>query len=159
MHIFFKTNKVIILKSLDTFVQNGKIFTQSGVDVMITIFCDFRQFSAKKLAFFSKPNVMIKFLHYLALFWVKNANYFAKIFGENIFKNHNIGPWSHWIDVSPAKPFSLQKAFIVASSLNTVSVGDVSASLLLPIWKKNASHHQGCQIFLDTVYHKTWEKI
>jgi hypothetical protein len=30
-----------------------------GVDVMITIFCDFRQFWAKKLAFFSKTNVMI----------------------------------------------------------------------------------------------------
>jgi hypothetical protein len=38
-----------------------------GVDVMITIFCDFRQFSAKKLAFFSKTNVMIKILHNLAL--------------------------------------------------------------------------------------------
>jgi hypothetical protein len=30
-----------------------------GDDVVITIFGDFRQFSAKKLAFFSKPNVMI----------------------------------------------------------------------------------------------------
>jgi hypothetical protein len=30
-----------------------------GVDVMITIFCDFYPFSAKKLAFFSKTNVMI----------------------------------------------------------------------------------------------------
>jgi hypothetical protein len=39
-----------------------------GVDVMITIFGDFRQFSAKKLAFFSKTNVMIKILHNLALF-------------------------------------------------------------------------------------------
>jgi hypothetical protein len=39
-----------------------------GVDVMITIFCDFCQFSAKKLAFFSKTNVMIQFLHNLALF-------------------------------------------------------------------------------------------
>jgi hypothetical protein len=27
-----------------------------GVDVMITIFCDFRQFSAKKSAFFSKTD-------------------------------------------------------------------------------------------------------
>jgi hypothetical protein len=35
---------------------------------------------------------MIKILHYLALFRVKNANSFAKFFGENIFKNHNIGP-------------------------------------------------------------------
>jgi hypothetical protein len=38
-----------------------------GVDVMNTIFCDFRQFSAKKLAFFSKTNVMIKILHNSAL--------------------------------------------------------------------------------------------
>jgi hypothetical protein len=35
----------------------------AGVDVMMTIFCDFRQFSAKKLAFLSKTNVMIKILH------------------------------------------------------------------------------------------------
>jgi hypothetical protein len=40
----------------------------SGVDVMITIFCDFCQFSAKKLAFFSNTNDMIKFLLNLALF-------------------------------------------------------------------------------------------
>jgi hypothetical protein len=53
---------------------------------MITIFCDFRQFSAKKLAFFPKTNVMIKILHNLALFWVKNANFFAEFFGENISK-------------------------------------------------------------------------
>jgi hypothetical protein len=55
-----------------------------GTDVIITIFCDFRPFSAKKLAFFSKANVMIKTLHNLALFRVKNANFFAEFFGENI---------------------------------------------------------------------------
>jgi hypothetical protein len=53
---------------------------------MITFFGDFRRFSAKKLAFYSKTNVMIKILHNLALFGVKNANFFAEIFGENIFK-------------------------------------------------------------------------
>jgi hypothetical protein len=31
-----------------------------GVDVMITIFCNFGQFSAKTLAFFSNTYVMIK---------------------------------------------------------------------------------------------------
>jgi hypothetical protein len=51
---------------------------------MITIFCDFRQFSAKKMAFFSKTNAMIKILHKLALFRVKNANFFAEIFVKNI---------------------------------------------------------------------------
>jgi hypothetical protein len=49
---------------------------------MITIFCDFCQFLANKLAFFSKTNVMIKILHCLALFRVKNAIFF----GENILK-------------------------------------------------------------------------
>jgi hypothetical protein len=53
---------------------------------MITIFCDFPQFSAKKLAFFSKTNVMIKILHNLALFGVKNAIFFAEFFGKNIWK-------------------------------------------------------------------------
>jgi hypothetical protein len=35
---------------------------------------------------FSKANVMIKFLHNLALFAVQNDHFFAKFFGENIFK-------------------------------------------------------------------------
>jgi hypothetical protein len=61
-----------------------------GVDVMITIFCNFRQFSATKLAFFSKTNVMIKFLQKLAVVWAKNTNIFAKILAK-IFLNHNIG--------------------------------------------------------------------
>jgi hypothetical protein len=65
---------------------NWRKFAQSGVDVMITIFCDFCQFSAKKLAFFPKTNVMIKYLHYLALFRVKNAKIFAIFFCQNIFK-------------------------------------------------------------------------
>jgi hypothetical protein len=38
------------------------------------------------MAFFSKPSVMIKILDNLALFWVKNANFFAEFFGKNIFK-------------------------------------------------------------------------
>jgi hypothetical protein len=40
---------------------NGQKFAQSGADVMITIFCDFPQFSAKKLTFFLNTNVMIIF--------------------------------------------------------------------------------------------------
>jgi hypothetical protein len=38
------------------------------------------------MAFFSKTNVVIKFLHNLVLFRVKNANFFPENFGENIFK-------------------------------------------------------------------------
>jgi hypothetical protein len=54
---------------------------------MIIIFGDFCQFSAKKLAFFSQN------LCYDQIFFTKtssslskNANIFAKFFGENIFK-------------------------------------------------------------------------
>jgi hypothetical protein len=61
--------------------------TWTGVDVMITIFCDFSQFSAKKLAFFLNTNAMINFFQNLVLFWVKNADFFAKFFGENILKS------------------------------------------------------------------------
>jgi hypothetical protein len=58
-----------------------------GVDVMITIFCDFLTIFGEKIVFFfSKTNVMIKILHNLVLFWVKNPNFFAEKFGENIFK-------------------------------------------------------------------------
>jgi hypothetical protein len=46
---------------------------QTGVDVMITIFCDFSQFSAEKMAFFSKTNVMMKFLQKIAVVSAKNA--------------------------------------------------------------------------------------
>jgi hypothetical protein len=42
--------------------------TLPEVDVMITIFCDFCQFSAKKLAFFLYANVMINFFQNLALY-------------------------------------------------------------------------------------------
>jgi hypothetical protein len=52
---------------------------------MIAIFGDFRLFSAKKFAFLSKTNVVIKFLLKLAVHSLsKNANFltnfFAKIF-------------------------------------------------------------------------------
>jgi hypothetical protein len=75
-----------------------------GVDVMITIFCDFSQFSAKKLAFFSKTNVMIIFFQNLASFRVKNANFFANFLAKIFKKNHNIGPRSpcsgSWLSVT-----------------------------------------------------------
>jgi hypothetical protein len=59
---------------------------------MITIFCDFSQFSAKKLAFFTNTNVMINFLHNLALFWAKKCWFYRKIFRWKYLKNLNIGP-------------------------------------------------------------------
>jgi hypothetical protein len=62
--------------------------SKSGVDVTIAIFCDF---SAKKLAFFSKTNAIIKFCIIYVL--RQNAN-FSQYISRKCFKNHNIDPWS-----------------------------------------------------------------
>jgi hypothetical protein len=43
-------------------------------------------FREKIGVFLKKNNVLIKTLHNLALFRVKNANFFAEFFGKNIFK-------------------------------------------------------------------------
>jgi hypothetical protein len=53
---------------------------------MITIFCDFCQFSAQKLPFSQKPMLWSQFLRKLKVVWAKNAKIFAKFFGENILK-------------------------------------------------------------------------
>jgi hypothetical protein len=52
------------------FLKNSEVVELDlpGVDVMITIFCDFCQFSAKKMAFFLNTNVMINFFQNLALY-------------------------------------------------------------------------------------------
>jgi hypothetical protein len=72
-----------LLQELATEVEVN-IGNKPGVDVMITIFCDFPQLSAKKMVFFLNTNVVMNFFQNLALFLVKNANFFAKFFGENI---------------------------------------------------------------------------
>jgi hypothetical protein len=53
---------------------------------MITIFVRFFSNFRRKIGVFFKYHVMIKFVQNLALFCVKNANFFAKFFGENILK-------------------------------------------------------------------------
>jgi hypothetical protein len=55
-------------------------------------FLRFLTIFGEKLAFFSKTNVMIKILHNLALFFVKHANFFRRIFWRKYLNNHNIGP-------------------------------------------------------------------
>jgi hypothetical protein len=58
-----------------------------GDDVMITIFCDFGQFSAKKLAFFTKTNVVIKILHNLALCFESKTPIFCRFFWRKLKKS------------------------------------------------------------------------
>jgi hypothetical protein len=60
-----KPNEVVnttLFRHFDCSLLGGeeKVSIKTGVDVMITIFCDFFQFSAKKLAFFLNANVTIK---------------------------------------------------------------------------------------------------
>jgi hypothetical protein len=55
---------LIWMSALDIGVEDSG----AGDDVMITIFCDFRRISEKQLPFFSKTNVMVKFLPNTALF-------------------------------------------------------------------------------------------
>jgi hypothetical protein len=60
--------------------------------------------------FYFKPMLhMIQFLHNLALFWVKNANFAQFFFGENIFKIITFIPlvqkqclWSPFLGLTPA---------------------------------------------------------
>jgi hypothetical protein len=60
---------------------------------MITIFSNFCQFSAKKLVFFSKTNVVIQFLHNLFSYVLsQKRQFFNQIFRRKHLKNHNIGP-------------------------------------------------------------------
>jgi hypothetical protein len=44
------------------------------------------------MAFFSKTNIMITIFAKTSSSLSKKRHFFAKFFGENIFKNHNIGP-------------------------------------------------------------------
>jgi hypothetical protein len=53
---------------------------QPGADVMIT------KFSAKKLAFFPKTKIMIKFWQKLADTWAKNANFIANFLATIFLK-------------------------------------------------------------------------
>jgi hypothetical protein len=63
-------------KSVGENVKISFVGLDPGVDVMITIFCDFCQFSAKKLAFFSKNNVMITIFAKTSSSWSKKRQLF-----------------------------------------------------------------------------------
>jgi hypothetical protein len=72
-----------VLKNRDNFFSGG----QGSMFHMITIFCDFSQYSAKKLAFFLNTNVMIKcFSKFSFVSCQKRQFFFAEIFGEKILK-------------------------------------------------------------------------
>jgi hypothetical protein len=64
----------------------GDFFVNSPVvDVKITFFCDFSQFSAKKLAFFLNTNVTIIFSKKICFVLSKKRQLFSLIFLAKIF--------------------------------------------------------------------------
>jgi hypothetical protein len=65
-----------------------------GVDVMITIFCDFLTIFGKKLAFFSKNQCYDQNFAYFSFVLSQKHQFFCRIFRRKYFKNHNIGPWN-----------------------------------------------------------------
>jgi hypothetical protein len=60
-------------------------FAQSGVDVMIPIFCDFSQFSAKNMAFLLNTNVMINFFSEFSFVLSQKRQFFLQNVSEKIF--------------------------------------------------------------------------
>jgi hypothetical protein len=75
------------LKLSVIFPSKCQNFAPSGVDVMITIFCDFRQFSAKKIGVFLKNQCYDQLFFKIWLcFETKTPIFFAEFFGKNILK-------------------------------------------------------------------------
>jgi hypothetical protein len=71
---------------------------------------------------------MINLNRNLALCRVKHANFFADFFGENISKNHNIGPWV--LEIAESRLWSSQTIlfFIHLSSVRPRPSGEASAA-------------------------------
>jgi hypothetical protein len=87
----FKSNSVYkITDMLHTYVWHKKNSVKVNVRLETWgrcydhIFLRFSKIFNERICVFSKASVMIKILHNLALFRVKNANFFAEFFGENI---------------------------------------------------------------------------
>jgi hypothetical protein len=64
----------------------------SGVDVIITIFCDFCQFSAKKIGVFPKYHCYDPIFKKITFVVSQKRQFFSQNFSAKISKNRNIGP-------------------------------------------------------------------
>jgi hypothetical protein len=93
--ILIQITAMYVLRQICMYIKVSWVnFTDERQGPMLwsQFFAIFDNFRRKNWRFFSKTNVMIQFLHNLALFWVKNDNFFAKFFRRKYLKNHNIGP-------------------------------------------------------------------
>jgi hypothetical protein len=91
---FFGENILKIITSTPERFQNRlhyKSYTQNKIGVDVTIVFDFRKYSAKKMKFFLKNNVIIKILQKLGCINLNKKTTFFAIFCGNI-KNHKSCP-------------------------------------------------------------------
>jgi hypothetical protein len=78
--LFIEIGSWVTLCGLISRLRRYNFSRSTGADVMITIFCDFCQFSEKKLAFFSKANDMIKFLKKTSCSFEQKWLFFGQFF-------------------------------------------------------------------------------
>jgi hypothetical protein len=104
---------------------------------MITIFCHFSQFSAKKLAFFLNTNVMINFFQKFSFVLSQKRQFFRKIFRQKYLKNHNIGPWSPWCGKKWRRQVERGDAHLKHRSWPPISP-TLQIDCLLSIWNRVA---------------------
>jgi hypothetical protein len=71
---------------------DASVFSEPGNNVMITIFGDFCQFSAKKLGVFPQNQCYNQILGKTCCSLSKKRQYFRQIVRRKYFKNHSIGP-------------------------------------------------------------------
>jgi hypothetical protein len=88
-----KSHKIVIITSTPDWVNFGRLSDAGKVQgSMLWSFPIF----GEKIGVFLNTNVMINFFQNLALFWVKNAVFFAEFFGENIFLIITSVPGNHF---------------------------------------------------------------
>jgi hypothetical protein len=93
MEVFESMTFGLISAGMKTYAYLLRMYL-SGVDVMITIFCIFCQFSVKKLTFYSKNQCYDHIFCKTSCSLSKKRQYFSWIFRRKYLKNHNIGPRS-----------------------------------------------------------------
>jgi hypothetical protein len=86
----FTKHLVATVEQLPRRVDGLKIW----VDVMITIFCDFPPFSAKKIGVFLKYQCYDQLFSKFSFVLRQKRQFFLKNFRRKYLKNHNIGPYS-----------------------------------------------------------------
>jgi hypothetical protein len=108
-----------------------------------------------------RTNVTIKFLCKLAVLWVKIAIFSPVVFGEDIFKNDNIGPcFGHWSNVQMhSVPWTRLYEPVDCMPTRALFKGYLFKGLSLCYFGWNsATYREQCEQILAK-FRKFWKKI